>query len=223
MSKTVSVDPHLEEFLAEPLTHEHGERKGVAILDEEGLEEEEPSIGEQASTTGQRDEIYRLIGQTTGQNPPPKALEIVDRIKKLNFAEAQSYLECLNAVKDQQFSYGVTQRTMSMITHGLVYPGDEETEKLVSQDEILMAEMNVTFGNIISKIGRLKGPFMYGLYLCYSWLNGMKNVKEKGRAAGEADAPREILTTKQAKNNDGGALQIDGSSTQSDGKNHTNH
>jgi len=212
-----SVDPDLEAFLKRPASN-NAAKGNVNIKDDElGGEDEGNESDDLPCSSTQRERIYSLLSQVQGPNITPEGLATVEKIKKLSKREAEGYIECLKAVQNTKFSMEVTSRMVKRMGDIATHPKDLETVKELSRDAILISEFNVIFGEIFAKLGRLKGPFMFGVYCASSWLDNM-NVTYNKRNFNPFIGGNEH--SEQKGNHDAPPVQADGGRQVSDGKNH---
>jgi hypothetical protein len=161
-----SVDPHLDAFLSKPVTvDEHNKDGDRSHLAQDSEIHEELELCSQA----QRDEILSLLCDL---NPNMIDGDKLNRMQQLNDAtkeEADQVIMLCKSLRAASFSKVITKNIMNMVTGELLDGDDQKAIDNMLDDELLVSEMNVFFGTVLSKLGRLRGPFMWGVYLLAAW------------------------------------------------------
>jgi len=160
-----TVDATLDAFLKKPVTtnvKNNKDREDLANDSElpDDVEDDEPC------TQAQRDEIWGLFCDLNTATLDPAKLAQLQKMNEFTKSEAENMINMCKSLRANNFSKVTTKNVMEMVSRELLHESVVKTEmdRMLS-DDVLVSEMNAFFGTVLSKLGRLRGPFMFGIYI----------------------------------------------------------
>jgi len=154
--------PEISQTRTKKRTWEEGE---ISEIDEEEVQQQIP---EKPITTETKDLILTLIADPK-INDPDKYLPLITKISALTEPQAIAYLECLTLSRNVKNHGKLSDKALSFLSNYVCHPNDQETRKLICEDETIRDGLAYAIGYLVCLFGRYAPLVLAGIYGASSW------------------------------------------------------
>lgn len=121
-----------------------------------------------AITPKTKQRIMRIASSLSKTNPDIY-LPLIKKLSGITEAEAQQYLDCLEACRNKEAYSALSARVIDTISDIIIHPEDDETRMDMQQDEVLKSLMGHQVGTILEMAGGAALLFLLIFYGLTSW------------------------------------------------------